>query len=120
MNSNIGAASALCDTSPIKSKLSMTVSLQWCRHVPNHAHQRGHAADVEAAIIQAKQSKKPFLIDAVVSSGELMMPPLIQMDQAVGMTESNLKQAMMALSGDHQQWQHIWEEIATYFDSADE
>ncbi|KAA5547275.1 hypothetical protein FYK55_02440 [Roseiconus nitratireducens] len=78
-----------------------------------------HARDVEAAIVQAKNSDRPFLIDAVVSQGELMMPPSIGIGQATGMAESKIKQTMMALSGDKEQWNNVKEEIATYFDSSD-
>ena len=76
-----------------------------------------HAEQAQQAIDAAKASKRPFLVDAVVSSGELMMPPQIQMSQAAGMAVSKAKQAMMALSGDHEQWDNIAEELAAYFDS---
>lgn len=79
-----------------------------------------HAGDIEAAIQRAKQSSGPFLIDAVVTNGELSMPPKIKMEQAVGMAESKAKQAWMALSGDHEQWNNIKEELAAYFDSSDD
>jgi thiamine pyrophosphate-dependent acetolactate synthase large subunit-like protein len=75
-----------------------------------------HADRIESAIRQAKESEHPFLVDAVVSSGELMMPPTIGIEQATGMASSKFKQALMALSGDHEQWNKIKEEIAAYFD----
>lgn len=75
-----------------------------------------HAADVRAAVEQAKSSTKPFLIDARVSSGELSLPPKIQSEQAAGFAETKAKQVLLALSGDHDQWQKIKEELAAYFD----
>lgn len=78
-----------------------------------------HARDIESAILSASRSQKPFLIDAVVSNGELSMPPHVTLEQTVGMAKSKFKQAMMALSGDHEQWNNIKEELAAYFDSPD-
>ncbi|MDC0362431.1 thiamine pyrophosphate-dependent enzyme, partial [Halioglobus sp.] len=43
-----------------------------------------HAADIVPAIEQAIASDKPFIIDAIVSSGELVMPPPHQNRRSVG------------------------------------
>ncbi|OYP32975.1 thiamine pyrophosphate-dependent enzyme [Rhodopirellula sp. MGV] len=77
-----------------------------------------HACDIEAAIQQAKAADGPFVIDAVVSSGELMMPPKIGMDQVTGMAASKIKQTMMAISGDQKQWDMMTEELTSYFDTS--
>ena len=84
--------------------------------LPNHDF-IAHADDVESAVLQAKAATAPFVIDAVVSDGELSLPPKIQAEQVVGFAESKAKQVFMALSGDHEQWENIKEELATYFDS---
>ena len=64
-----------------------------------------HAGDIVPAVEQAIASDKPFIIDAVVSPGELTMPPTIKVEQAWGFGMSKLKEAMLGLRGDHSQWQ---------------
>jgi pyruvate dehydrogenase (quinone) len=63
-----------------------------------------HANDIVPAIEQAIASTKPFLIDAVVSPGELAMPPHIEMAQGWGFGVSKAKEALMGLRGDHDIW----------------
>ncbi len=64
-----------------------------------------HAGDIVPAIEQAIASEKPFIIDAVVSSGELSMPPNIKIEQAWGFGVSKLKDGILAAKGDHDIWQ---------------
>ena len=63
-----------------------------------------HAEDIVPAVEQALASDKPFIIDAVVSPGELTMPPTIKVEQAWGFGMSKLKEAILGLRGDHLQW----------------
>jgi pyruvate dehydrogenase (quinone) len=63
-----------------------------------------HAADVVPAIEQALASDTPFIIDAIVSAGELTMPPHIQVPQAWGFGISKVKEALIGLRGDHEVW----------------
>jgi pyruvate dehydrogenase (quinone) len=63
-----------------------------------------HAADIVPAIERAIASDKPFIIDAIVSSGELSMPPHIQVGQGWGFGISKVKEALMGLKGDHAVW----------------
>lgn len=63
-----------------------------------------HAADVVPAIDQAIASRKPFIIDAIVSPGELTMPPHIEVSQVWGFGVSKVKEAMLGLRGDHAVW----------------
>jgi pyruvate dehydrogenase (quinone) len=63
-----------------------------------------HASDIVPAIEQAMASEKPFIIDAIVSSGELSMPPSIKADEAWGFGVSKLKEGMLGLKGDHEIW----------------
>ncbi len=70
-----------------------------------------HAADIVPAIEQALASDKPFIIDAIVSSGELTMPPHIQIDQVWGFGMSKVKEGMMALKGDHSIWKEWRDEF---------
>jgi thiamine pyrophosphate-dependent acetolactate synthase large subunit-like protein len=66
-----------------------------------------HAADIVPAIEQAIASPKPFIIDAVVSAGELTMPPTITVDEAWGFGISKVKEGLMGLKGDHDIWK-LW------------
>ena len=63
-----------------------------------------HVADIVPAIEAAKKSRKPFIIDAIVSSGELTMPPHIKLEQAWGFGISKVKEGLMGLKGDHEVW----------------
>jgi thiamine pyrophosphate-dependent acetolactate synthase large subunit-like protein len=64
-----------------------------------------HAADIVPAVEQALASDKPFIIDAIVSPGELTMPPTVAIDEAWGFGISKVKEAIMGIKGDHSQWQ---------------
>ena len=64
-----------------------------------------HARDIVPAVEQAIASEKPFIIDAIVSPGELTMPPTVTIKEAWGFGISKVKEAMIALKGDHAQWQ---------------
>jgi thiamine pyrophosphate-dependent acetolactate synthase large subunit-like protein len=63
-----------------------------------------HADEIVPAIEQAIASDKPFIIDAIVSAGELAMPPHIGVQQAYGFGMSKVKEALLGLKGDHQVW----------------
>ena len=75
-----------------------------------------HAKDIDTAIIQAKHSKKPFIIDAVVSSGALSLPPHIGVKEAIGFGTSKLKEVGQVITGDKDQWQNLKKELQSYFD----
>ena len=75
-----------------------------------------HAEDVEKAIIMAKNSKKPFIIDAVVNPGELAMPPHIGMKQVKGFGTSKVKEILQIISGDKDQWDNLKKELQAWFD----
>lgn len=75
-----------------------------------------HAKDIEAAIAQAKRSNKPFIIDAVVSGGELSFPPHISLKQVFGFGRSKVREAALAASGNAAQWKNLEEEIRTTLD----
>jgi pyruvate dehydrogenase (quinone) len=64
-----------------------------------------HAADVVAAIEEAIAFDGPFLIDAVVSPGELTMPPHLTFEEAWGFGSSKGKEALLGIGGEHEQWQ---------------
>ncbi len=63
-----------------------------------------HAKDIVPAIEQAIASPKPFIIDAIVSPGELTMPPHVEISQAWGFGMSKVKEGLMGLKGDHDVW----------------
>ncbi|MDE0887152.1 MAG: thiamine pyrophosphate-dependent enzyme [Myxococcota bacterium] len=64
-----------------------------------------HAADTIPAVEAAIASDGPFLIDAIVSPGELTMPPHLTINEAWGFGISKFKEAILGLKGDHSQWQ---------------
>jgi len=70
-----------------------------------------HASDIVPAIEAALVSPKPFLIDAIVSPGELTMPPHIQISEAWGFGMSKVKEGLMALRGDHEIWKQWRDEF---------
>lgn len=63
-----------------------------------------HAADIVPAIEKALSTDGPFLIDAVVSPGELTMPPHLTIEEAWGFGLSKVKEGILGLKGDHDQW----------------
>ena len=74
-----------------------------------------HAADIMPAIAQAIASDKPFIIDAIVSSGELAMPPHIGTEEFFGFGMSKLKEAVLGIEGDHRVWQEWRDEFKAFF-----
>lgn len=66
------------------------------------------AADVLPAIKAAIASPKPFIIDAIVSPGEFVMPPHVTVGQAWGFGMVKIKEGILGLKGDHAQWEN-WE-----------
>ncbi len=75
-----------------------------------------HSRDVEEAVLMAKKSTKPFIIDAVVTSGELSLPPRIGADEVIGFGTSKIKEVWGAIKGDKDQWKNLKKEIDAYFD----
>ncbi|MCR9087716.1 MAG: thiamine pyrophosphate-binding protein [Rhodobacteraceae bacterium] len=65
-----------------------------------------HADEILPAIARAKASDKPFIIDAVVSSGELVMPPKIKVGEAWGFGMSKIKEGLLGVRGDHEVWEN--------------
>ncbi len=60
-----------------------------------------HAKDIVPAIEQANTSDKPFIIDAIVSAGELVMLPEIKVKEAWGFGMSKIKEGLIGIKGDH-------------------
>ncbi|MBQ0733352.1 thiamine pyrophosphate-dependent enzyme [Aquimarina celericrescens] len=75
-----------------------------------------HAKDIIAAIQTAKNSTKPFIIDAVVTNAELSLPPKIGFEEAKGFGISKIKEVLRAFNGEKEQWENIKKEIEAYFD----
>ncbi len=74
-----------------------------------------HAADIVPAIQQAIASDKPFIIDAIVSSGELSMPPHIGAEEFYGFGISKIKEGILGIKGDHRVWQEWRDEFKAFF-----
>jgi pyruvate dehydrogenase (quinone) len=66
-----------------------------------------HAKDIVAAIELANATDKPFIIDAIVSAGELVMPPEIKVKDAWGFGMSKIKGGLIGIKGDHKVWK-VW------------
>ncbi len=75
-----------------------------------------HAKDILVAIQMAKNAKKPFIIDAVVTNAELSLPPKIGFEEAKGFGISKIKEIFRAFNGEKEQWENIKQEIEAYFD----
>jgi thiamine pyrophosphate-dependent acetolactate synthase large subunit-like protein len=74
------------------------------------------ADEIEDAILAAKQSEKPFIINAIVNSGELALPPKIRFEDAKNFGVSKIKELWRAVKGDKKQWENIKKEVESYFD----
>jgi len=72
--------------------------------------------DIEKAVKTAKASKKAFIIDAVVNSGELSLPPHISFDKAYRFGLSKMKEGFQAVTGNKAQWENLKNELKAYFD----
>jgi thiamine pyrophosphate-dependent acetolactate synthase large subunit-like protein len=77
-----------------------------------------NAEDIDDAVRAAKASKKAFIIDAVVNSGELSLPPNISFGQAYRFGLSKIKEGWQAMTGDKAQWENLKNELKAYFDRA--
>lgn len=75
-----------------------------------------HAKDIASAVAMAKHASKPFIIDAVVSGGEISFPPHITLKQVFGFGRSKLEEGALAITGDAKQWKNLSEEIETTID----
>ncbi|MFD0860622.1 thiamine pyrophosphate-binding protein [Sungkyunkwania multivorans] len=74
-------------------------------------------ASAIASVIQAaKHSQVPFLIDAIVTSGAISLPPEIKFHHAKNYGMSKIKELYRAIQGDKAQWENIKQQIEAYFD----
>lgn len=74
------------------------------------------AGELVSALEQAKKSKKPFIIDAVVNSGEISLPPKITIEEATNFGLSKAREILKGLKGDKKQWENIKNQIEAWFD----
>jgi pyruvate dehydrogenase (quinone) len=65
-----------------------------------------HASEIESVIRQAAAERGPVVVDAIVTPGELTMPPSVNIKQAWGFGLSKLKEGLLGLAGDHAQWEN--------------
>ena len=63
-----------------------------------------NAEDIAPAIEQAAASTKPFIIDAIVTPGELIMPSHVSVEQVWGFGMTKVKEGILGLKGDETQW----------------
>ena len=74
-----------------------------------------HAKDIVPAIEQAIASDKPFIIDAIVSAGELVMPPHIKIDEVWSFGRTKVKEGLLGIRGDHEVWKNWQDEFKAVF-----
>lgn len=74
-----------------------------------------HVDQIIPAIKQAIASDKPFIIDARVSAGELIMPPHIKMNEVWGFGISKVKEGLLGVRGDHEVWKNWSDEFKSLF-----
>ncbi|MGI9291367.1 MAG: thiamine pyrophosphate-dependent enzyme [Gammaproteobacteria bacterium] len=72
------------------------------------------ADDILPAIEQAMASDKPFIIDAIVSSGELVMPPHVEIEEVWGFGVSKVKEGLLGVKGDHKVWKEWRDEFMAF------
>jgi pyruvate dehydrogenase (quinone) len=84
----------------------MAVKKQMAQLLPRHSQRRSSSSTEPSldADPRADLSDKPFIIDAIVSAGELTMPPHIELSQVWGFGHSKVKEGLMGLAGDHGVW----------------
>ncbi len=70
-----------------------------------------HADEILPAIKQAIASDKPFIIDAIVSPGELVMPPHVKVGEVWGFGISKVKEGILGVEGDHRVWKEWADEL---------
>ncbi len=75
-----------------------------------------HAENILQTVEQAKQANKPFIIDAIVNSEELSLPPKIGIKEATSFGTSKIKELVKAVNGDKKQWENIKNKVNAYFD----
>ncbi len=72
-----------------------------------------NAEDIVPAIEAALRSTKPFLIEAMVSPGEISLPPTITLKEAWGFGTSKLREVLLSIKGDESQWEGLKEELGS-------
>lgn len=71
---------------------------------------------IKDAVIAARLSKKPFIIDAFVNSGELSLPPKIGFEEIKGFGTSKVKEIIAAIGGDKKQINNLIGELKSFLD----
>jgi len=72
--------------------------------------------EVDKAVELAKQSDKPFIINAKVTGAELSLPPHISFGMAKNFAVSKIKEVLSASKGDKKNWDNIKNEIKAFID----
>lgn len=75
-----------------------------------------HARDVREVIAEAARETRPVVIEAMVSPGELSLPPHIGIRQAWGFGLSKVREGLLGVKGDHAQWENWKREIQAALD----
>lgn len=70
-----------------------------------------HVDEIVPAVERAAKTDGPVIIDAVVTSGELALPPHITTSMAWGFGMSKAKEGILVAKGDHEQWENLKKEL---------
>jgi len=73
-----------------------------------------HPSEAKKAIESAKKSESPFIVDAIVSSGALSLPPKITAHQVKNFGVSKVKELIMAINGDKKHWENVKKEVEAF------
>ena len=65
------------------------------------------AAESGPALKRAKASSSPFVLNALVSSGEIPMPPHLSVKDALTLTKTKLKQTFAGIKGQKSQFEYM-------------
>jgi len=72
--------------------------------------------DIVRAIEQARESDKPFILNAYVESGEIALLPQIELEQIKKFGLAKIKEAVKAVKGDKREWNNIKSEVRSLLD----
>jgi len=90
--------------------------VNFAKNIGGDGEELKNVSEVISALEKAKTSKKPFIINAHVSPGELSLPPHISFEQAKNFGISKVKEVFQAIKGDKRQWDNVSNEIKAFFD----
>lgn len=90
--------------------------VNFAKNIGGEGEEVREVKNIIPALEKAQKSKKPFIINAHVTPGELSLPPKIDVQQAKNFGSSKIKEVIKAINGDKRQWDNVKNEIEAFFD----